>query len=87
MAMDYFVVTLAIGMGLVISAFVGVIAVELARAWHGLLYAAESALRRYAKRDMIVRAYYEPEKMRHVREWDMPEPYLVELAKKGKVSR
>lgn len=80
---EVFLGTLAVGSGVVICGFAAAVLREVAKQWQGAIKDARAAWRRYACRDMIIRAYYEPEKMCHVREWEMPEPYMVEMAKKA----
>jgi hypothetical protein len=78
---DLFLATLALGSGALVTGFVGLALYSLLLEWSDLLTNATEALKRYRCRDMIIKAYYEPEKMRHVREWELPEPYMVELAR------
>lgn len=81
---DAFLLTFAIGSGLVSCGLLLMLA-HICASWCGdLLRNANAALKRYAVRDMVVKAYYDPAQMRHVREWELPEPYLVEAAKKHK---
>jgi hypothetical protein len=80
---DAFLLTIAVGAGGMVT-FASYRAVETVFTHaNELLKSAVGALKRYACRDMIVRAYYEPEHMRHVKEWQEPTPYHVEAAKKG----
>jgi hypothetical protein len=81
-----FQATIAVALALVLAGFAAGIAIELIRRWYFLLEAAEAALRRYANRKVVIRAYYDAEKMRHVKYWEQPTPCLVELAKKGEVA-
>lgn len=80
---DAFLVTLAIGSGLVLTCVIAAIAAVTIAGWRDLLDAATAAFRRYAVRDMVVTAYYDDLHMRHVRKFELPEPYLVEMTKKG----
>jgi hypothetical protein len=82
--LDAFLVTFAIGSGLVLVFVIAGIAAVTIAGWRDLLAAATAAFRRYAVRDMIVTAYYDPVNMRDVRRFELPEPYLVKVSKKHK---
>lgn len=81
---DAFLLTLAIGSGVVFCGLLAMLSAKCVSWCDELLSNANAALRRYAERDMIVTEYYDPALMRHVRKWELPEPYLVEVAKRNK---
>lgn len=80
---DLFLGTLAIGAGVGACLFLALAACVMACRLADLLDSAIAALRRYAVRDMVVRAYYDVEKMQHVREWHSPTWEHVQIFKRN----
>ena len=79
---DLFLGTLAVGAGFAVCLFFVLAACVMAYRLADLLDSAIAALRRYAVRDMVVRAYFDVEKMQHVREWHSPTWNHVEVFKR-----
>ena len=87
---DLFLGTLAIGAGFAACLFLALAACIMAYRLAALLDSAIAALKRYAVRDMVVRASYYAETMQHTREWQSPTWNHVQIfkrkaAKKGAV--
>ena len=80
---DLFLGTLAIGAGFSACLFFLLAACVIAYRLADLLDSASAALKRYAVRDMVVRAHYDVEKMQHVREWHSPKWEHVQIFKRN----
>lgn len=80
---DLFLGTLAIGAGFSLCLFLALAACVMAYRLADLLDSTIAALRRYAVRDMVVRAHYDVEKMQHVREWMEPTWEHVQIFKRN----
>jgi hypothetical protein len=81
---DLFLGTLAIGAGFSACLFLVLAACVLAYRLSDLLDNASAALKRYAVRDMVITAYYDPVHMRHVSVWREPTPYMMTVARQFK---
>ncbi len=77
-----FLLTMGIGLAVALTYFFIMLLNELVLVWRNLLEVAIIALRRYSTRNMVVRAYYDAESMKYVREWESPTPFYVEMVKK-----
>jgi hypothetical protein len=80
---DLFLGTLAIGAGVGACFFFVLAAFVVAFRLADLLDSTIAALKRYAVRDMVITAYYDPEQMRHVREWHSPSWGYVRISKRN----
>jgi hypothetical protein len=80
---DLFLGTLAIGAGVGACFFFVLAAFVVAQRLAALLDSTIAALKRYAVRDMVVRAYYDAETMQHVREWQSPTWNHVQIFKRN----
>jgi hypothetical protein len=78
-----FLGTLAIGAGVGACFFFVLAAFVVAQRLAALLDSTIAALKRYAVRDMVVRAYYDAETMQHTREWQSPTWNHVQIFKRG----
>jgi hypothetical protein len=81
---DLFLRTLAIGAGVGACFFFVLASFVVAYRLADLLDSTIAALKRYAVRDMVITAYYDPEHMRHVSVWQKPTPYMMTVARQFK---
>lgn len=80
---DLFLRTLAIGAGFAGCLFLALAACVLVYRLADLLDSIIIALKRYAVRDMVVRTYYNAQRMHHVREWHSPTWEHVQIFKRN----
>ena len=81
---DLFLGTLAIGAGFSVCLFFVLAACVMAYRLADLLDNTIAALKRYAVRDMVITAYYDPEHMQHVSVWQKPTPCMMTVARQFK---
>jgi hypothetical protein len=79
---DLFLGTLAIGAGVGACFFFVLAAYVVASRLADLLDSTIAALKRYAVRDMVVRAHYNVEKKQQIREWHSPSWSHVQIFKR-----
>lgn len=85
MMIDVFLFTMGIGLAVALTYFIIMFITTVIVSWDNLLESAIKAMKRYAARKMVVKAYYDVKNGHYVKEWELPEPYFIEFMKKGKV--
>ena len=85
MMINAFLFTMGVGLAIALTYFIIMFFTVVIVSWDELLDAFIGAMKRYATRKMVVKAYYDVKNSHYVKEWELPEPYFIEFMRKKNV--